>query len=604
MIKMRNPIETSELMKYGKEIIIGMSYIRLFKGSLCLYIVLLFLSLLTEGLGLGMIIPVLQSMQGDKSSNIFTDTARDVFAWAGFSYTFTNIIVLFGVVMLVKYVFMYGQQYAARVLSASVTCELRERAFNNLMNLPLAYFYRQKIGNIVATLYTSSNNSGGLIENAALMIMGIVFCMVYIILNLLISLPLTAIACGVSVTLYLLIIPRFRIGFIQGTEEKQITDRISSFIMDKFAGIKTLKSFNKEDMHKGEFNALARAFRGLQIKIQNNRILADMCLEPLVTVMIIVLLIASVTIFHLSMAAIITFFYIFSRIIPKLKQINGNYLQIMNMLPHFSKIHSLIRYDDKKYLPDGDCKVEQIEKGILFKNVSFRYPGAKSSALKNINLFIEKNKTTALVGVSGGGKTTLVDLLIRHHDPSDGLIYVDNKDLRNVRCNDWHHLIAMVEQDPYLFNDTIYNNIRYGKIGTGMEEVQHAAKLANAYDFIEQLPLKYETVVGERGIKLSGGQKQRIALARALIKDPAILVLDEATSSLDTESEKFIQESIEKFSNSKTIVIIAHRLSTIKQASWIVVVEHGEIIEQGAPEELLAEGNAYAKYYSLQFGAK
>ena len=577
---------------------------RMFKGLACLYFVLLFVALLMEGLSLSMIIPVLQSIQGDKNSNMFTDTARDVFAWAGFSYTFTNIIVLFGLVMLVKYVFMYGQQYVARVLSASVTCELRERAFNNLMNLPLGYFYRQKIGDIVATLYTSSNNAGGLIENASLMIMSIVFCMVYIILNLFISLPLTTIACGISVTLYLLVIPRFRIGFIQGTEEKQITDNISSFIMDKFAGIKTLKAFNNEYIHKGEFNALARAFRNLQIKIQNNRILADMYLEPLVTFMIIVLLIVSVTSFHLSMAAIITFFYVFSRIIPKLKQINGNYLQIMNMLPHFSKIHSLISLDDKKYLPDGDLEVKQLKKGILFNNVSFRYPATKSSALKNIELFIAKNKTTALIGKSGGGKTTLVELLIRHHDPVDGCIYVDNEDLRTLKSNDWHKLIAMVEQDPYLFNDTIYNNIRYGKIGAGMKEVQHAATLANAYDFIEELPLKYETVVGERGIKLSGGQKQRIALARALIKDPAILVLDEATSSLDTESEKFIQESIENLSNSKTIVIIAHRLSTIKQASWIAVVENGEIIEQGTPDQLIAEDNAYSRYYSLQYEKK
>lgn len=591
-------------MKYRKDVAIGWSYIRSFKNLIWLYIVLLFFSLLTEGLGLGMIIPVLQAIQGDKSRNAFTDIVRDIFAWAGYRYTFTNIVVLFGLLMLIRYVFFFGQQYAARKLSASIICELRERAFNNLMNLPLAYFYKQKIGDIVATLYTSSNNAGALIENACLIVMGIVFCFVYISLNLIISVPLTAIAVGISVPLYALIIPRFRVGFIQGTEEKKATDGISSFIMDKFAGIKTLKSFNNEGIHKSEFNVLTRSLKGLQINIQNNRIIVDMCLEPIVTVMIIILLIAGVTIFQLSLAAIITFFYIFSRILPKLQQINANYLQAMNMLPHFSKVHALIRYDDKVYLPTGGLKVAQIEKGISFSNVSFRYPGAKSSALKNINLFIEKNKTTALIGVSGGGKTTLVDLLIRHHDPSDGSIYVDSTDLRKIGGKEWHYHIAMVEQDPYLFNDTVFNNIRYGKIGAGIDEVQHAAKLANAHKFIGQLPLKYETIVGERGLKISGGQKQRIALARALIKDPDILVLDEATSSLDTASEQIIQESIEKFGNSKTIVVIAHRLSTIKQASWIAVIENGEIIEQGSPEELLAEGEAYSKYYSLQFGQK
>jgi len=589
-------------MGYGKDIRIGVSYLRLYKGWLSLNFTLLIVGTFVEGLSISMLIPVIQSIEGTKGGNFFSDYAQRFFEWAGLDYDFGNIIVFFGLLMLFKYGLMYGQVAASRVMSALVICELRELAFRNLMRLPLGFFYKQKIGDLIATLYTSSINAGSVFQNFVQMSIGVLFCIVYIILNILISLPLSIAACFVALPLYFLIFPRFRIGRVQGEEEKRITDQLSSFIMDKFAGIKTLKLFSNEIVHVEEFNALARAFRRLQIKIQNNRILADLSLEPAVTVLIIVLLFVSVTILHLSIAPLVTFFYIFSRMIPKLKQINTNYIQSMNMVPHFSKIQSLINCADKSYLSEGKVSIRRIEEGIRFDNVHFKYPDTDSYALNAINLFIEKGEITAVVGISGGGKTTLVDLLVRHHDPVAGHIYVDDANLKEIRIRDWHLLIGMVDQDPYLFNDTIYRNILYGKPNAKQEDVFEAVRLANAHKFIDELPEKYETIVGERGMNLSGGQKQRIALARALIKDPEILILDEATSSLDSESEMLIQQSIENLSGKKTMVIVAHRLSTIKHAAKIIVIERGQIVEQGTPEQLLEEGKIYKYFHALQFG--
>jgi len=275
-------------------------------------------------------------------------------------------------------------------------------------------------------------------------------------------------------------------------------------------------------------------------------------------------------------------------------------MQILQYLPHFSKVEDLIDREHKTFLPDGSREIKAIRSGIELSHVYFRYPSSKEYVLKDVSLMVEKNKSTALVGVSGGGKTTIADLILRLHDPEKGQIEVDGIDLRELKSSDWHRITSVVHQEPYLFDDTINQNILYGKLDATSEEVVNAAKLANAHDFISKLPDKYDALVGERGTKLSGGEKQRIALARALIKDPEILILDEATSALDSESEKLIKDAIAKISRSKTIIVIAHRISTIVDADKIIVVENGEITEEGTHDELIKKDGVYKRNYNLQ----
>ena len=276
-------------------------------------------------------------------------------------------------------------------------------------------------------------------------------------------------------------------------------------------------------------------------------------------------------------------------------------MQFVGLLPHFTKAGELIRREDKIYLKDGQLECSSITNGIVFEDVWFRYNAQDDYVLKGCSFGIEKGKTTAILGGSGVGKTTLIGLLMRYYDPDKGRIAVDSMDLRDTRRRDWHKLICIVEQDAYLFHDTVYNNILYGKPDALKEEVIKAARLAYADEFIMGLSDKYETVVGERGMRLSGGQKQRIALARALIRDPQILILDEATSALDSESEQLIQKSIQELGGRKTIIVIAHRFSTVSIADKLVVIEAGRVVEEGTHRDLIDKKGIYEKYYHIQY---
>jgi subfamily B ATP-binding cassette protein MsbA len=241
---------------------------------------------------------------------------------------------------------------------------------------------------------------------------------------------------------------------------------------------------------------------------------------------------------------------------------------------------------------------------IEFKDVSFHYPGIWHEVLKDINLTIRRGEIIAIVGRSGVGKTTLVDLLPRFHDPSEGAIFLDGIDISTASLRSLREQIGVVSQDVILFNDTVKNNIAFGRHGAAEDEIISAAKAAYAHDFIKEVPQGYETVIGEKGVRLSTGQRQRLSIARALLKNPPILILDEATSSLDTESEIMVQRALEKLMENRTTIVIAHRLSTIRRATRILVLDKGRIVESGTHEELFRTGGIYRRLYELQFSTQ
>ncbi|HBR21159.1 MAG TPA: hypothetical protein DD713_01100 [Nitrospiraceae bacterium] len=249
----------------------------------------------------------------------------------------------------------------------------------------------------------------------------------------------------------------------------------------------------------------------------------------------------------------------------------------------------------------GETRLEGITKEIAFSNVSFRYDNTKDDALEDISLKVRKGEVIALVGRSGAGKTTFVDLLSRFYNPVQGAIYIDGINISDVTLQSLRHLIGIVSQDIILFNDTVRANIAYGRKGASEQEIVDAAKAAFAHEFILELPQGYDTVIGERGIRLSGGQKQRLSIARAILKNPPILVFDEATSSLDTASEMMVQKALETLMEGRTTFVIAHRLSTVRSADRIIVFDKGRIVESGTHEELLTAGGLYKKLYDLQF---
>lgn len=287
-------------------------------------------------------------------------------------------------------------------------------------------------------------------------------------------------------------------------------------------------------------------------------------------------------------------------VINPLKEFSKAFYNIPQGLASMDRIDMILKADNNITDPASPVALGEMQEGIEFRDVCFSYANSEILVLKNINLTVPKGKTIALVGQSGSGKSTLVDLVPRYHDVSSGAIMIDGKNVKDIKIADLRSQIGNVNQEAILFNDTFFNNITFGVDNATMEEVIAAAKIANAHDFIMESEYGYDTMIGDRGGRLSGGQRQRISIARAILKNPPILILDEATSALDTESERLVQEALERLMKSRTTIAIAHRLSTIKNADEICVLHEGQIVERGTHEELIGKNGYYKRLNDMQ----
>ena len=571
-----------------------------YKDFLFLYLFILILATMFESVGLGLLMPIFQTIQGIETNHILTAYAEWGFGVVGLEFSLLNLIALFSFAMLVKYALVASSMRFARVLSSRIACDMREKIFRNFMNLPLSFFYRKKIGDLVAVQFTSANNCGFVFEHVMLIMNAIFFCVLYLILNLMVSFSLSVLVLGLSSISWFFLFPWFRKAYAEGAKESEGVENISSYLHDVFSGIKTVKVFGNLAHHIENYTMRANGYRRVCVQIMDNRIVASFFYEPLIFLMMVFSLIVSVKFLEIPFFTLTVFLAIFLQVLPKLKLI-GNYWLIVNeFAPHMARVREYAEGKSLECLPEGITSIGSLQKGVRFENVSFTYPEARGDALSGINVSIEKDTTTALVGSSGSGKTTFVDLFLRLHDPTQGVIYVDDVDLKDVSASEWRSRIGVVEQDPYLFNDTVYNNIRYGNLSADEGEVRKAAEIAYAHEYITELPEGYRTIIGNRGFKLSGGQKQRLALARALVRSPRILVLDEATSSLDSGFERLIQEAVRNLSGRMTILIVAHRLSTIRNADKILVLEGGRIVEEGDHPSLMRMEGRYRKFVELQ----
>ena len=553
-----------------------------------------------EGFGLGMLLPLMQVMNGEVDQSLFTRYAKTIFEYIGLDFNFSALLIVFVLFLMAKYLLHMESLRMARRVSARIGHNLRERAFQNLLDLPLSYFYQVKTGDLVATQFTSAQNAAAIFEYGMTFLNGMLFCMLYLSLNFLLSPSLTIVVLVVAGLSYYFIVPRLQMGFIKGDEEKTTMDSLNSYLIDTFSGVKTLKVFDNSKLHTNAYMGRIERYRDLLIEIMDNRVKMYFFNEPMLVLLAMGLLFVAVKIFGLSFSAIVVFFAIFFQILPKLKAVNNNWLAINEFLPHMTKVFDLIDTTNKMYMPVGTFSIDTFENEISLENISFRYPGKNEDALSELSAKIPKGATIALVGGSGGGKTTFVDLLLRLHEPTTGIIKVDGRNLQDIQSESWRSLLGVVDQDPYLFNDTVYNNICYGKPDATKLEIEKAAEVAYATEFIDALPEGYQTLVGNRGINLSGGQKQRLALARALVRNPQILVMDEATSALDSEFENLIQIAIRKLRGRVTIVIVAHRLSTVRDADKIFVIENSRLLEEGTHDDLMRLQGRYRSLVDLQ----
>lgn len=550
---------------------------------------------------MGMIIPVLGVLTGDEQSNVFSETVERVIGVVGIEYTATNLVIILLVALTFKFAMQALHMYTSRRLTATVAHEMRVSGFRGILSASLSYAQRRKSGDAVSSIYTSSKEAGAAIQNIFDILIGSIFCIIYLSLNLTISIELTSVALGLICLIVVFLLPRFRYSLRVGRQQKTQLDKITSFLIDKLGGIKTIKSFGLNRYFDNQFTGISKVYRTIDINTQINRIITNILLEPLISYLAIGLSVYAFVVLDMPLAILGSFFIILYRMVPQLRLVSTAWLEFVNRVPHFTHIEELTDNASLSEPIDGTHQIKGIEEGITFDDVSFTHHASDAPTISHVNFDIPAKGFIALVGESGGGKSTLIDLILRHHRPSHGKIMIDSLDLQDLNIDSWRDIVSVVDQESHLFNDTIANNIRCGQLNASDEAIREAAKLANASGFIEAMPEKYETVVGDRAVRVSGGQRQRIALARALIRKPQLVILDEATSALDSESERLVQEAILSLAQKVTIIAIAHRLSTVKEADNIVMVQRGQIIGQGKHNELMDDCPEYRMYVEQQF---
>ncbi len=482
--------------------------------------------------------------------------------------------------------------------------DLRRQLYEKIMLLPLGFFSDEHKGDIMARMTGDVNE----VEVSIMSSLEMVFKNpIMIIMYLLVMMSLSW-----QLTLFSLLFLPLAAGAIgkigrslkkRSTQGQQQTGELLSQIEETLGGLRVVKAFNAEKKLEYRFALLNEKLRRTFNRINRRQALAHPISEFLGTVIIAMLLCLG-GMFILSNQSSLTgesFIYyltVFYLIINPAKDLSKATYSIQKGLASVERIDKILDAENDIADPDNPVPLPRFTDKIVYKNLWFKYQNAW--VLQDINLTIEKGKTVALVGQSGSGKSTMVDLLPRYYDPQQGSITIDGIDLRQLRVKDLRALMGNVNQEAILFNDTFYNNITFGVEEATMEQVIEAAKIANAHDFIMATEHGYNTTIGDRGGKLSGGQRQRISIARAILKNPPILILDEATSALDTESEKMVQDALEKLMLNRTTLVVAHRLSTIKKADEICVMHEGRIVERGQHDQLVALNGYYKRLVDMQ----
>ena len=514
------------------------------------------------------------------------------------------ICILTFSLFLFKNLFRYLASYVLVFLRNGIVKDIRDKLYHKIITLPLAYFSEKKKGDIIARMTID-------VQEVEVSFLTSLEAIVREPLTVIISLTMMLIL-SVKLTLFVFVLLPVS-GFIISSISKKLkanslkaqkeTGNFLSFIEETLTGLKIIKGFNAEKVIQEKFNTSTTKFRNLMSSVLHRKTLASPMSEFLGSATIIAILYYGGKLVlennsPLKAEEFFGYIVLFYTVLNPIKAITTAYYNIQKGEASAERIMEVLNTENSiKDKPNAALKDGFINK-IEFKNISFKYKD--TFVLKDFSLTINKGETVALVGQSGSGKSTLANLITRFYDVNKGEVLIDNQNIKDVTKKSLRGLMGIVSQDSILFNDTIENNIKLGTQAATEDAILEAAKIANADEFIQNLPEKYKTNIGDSGNTLSGGQKQRLSIARAVLKNPPIMILDEATSALDTESEQLVQTALEKMMQNRTSLVIAHRLSTIQKADTIVVMKKGKIVEQGKHEELLAIKGEYFKLVSMQ----
>lgn len=516
--------------------------------------------------------------------------------------TLRNICLFLIIAFLLKNFFLYLNNRLMVYVETKSSSKLRNHVFSKLLSLGLDYFNRHRVGTLMqrvgGDIYLIQTQVSGSLMN---LIRNAILAVCYLAVLLLVSWKLTLFAFAIS----LLSLATIRIiSKLVREQADVIQDRsgdMNSRLQEVFSGIKLVKASVMEKMEAKAFAALTDAYRRATLKIYSLRGALSPINETLgIAAIACVLWFGGLQVFSGEMTSAELVFFAFGlySIMNPIKIIAETSARVQEGMSAAAQLFEIL--DAEPSIKNGTRRISTIEQGIVFQNVWFRY--GETYVLKDVSFEIRKGEIVALIGQSGSGKSTIVDLLLRFYDVERGAILIDGVNIKEFDAQDLRRLFGVVSQDVVLFNDTVANNIKYGATRhVSHDDIVAAATIANAHGFISDLPEKYETFIGDRGVRLSGGQRQRLSIARAMLKNPPMLIFDEATSALDHESEKLVQDAIDKAMTNRTALVIAHRLSTIKNADKILVLDKGSIKEQGNHLSLMRQDGIYKRLYTMQF---
>jgi subfamily B ATP-binding cassette protein MsbA len=573
-------------------------------------IILGFVSTVFNGVGTILVIPLLVAFinPSNKLLNNAPHVIKKILAIfqifppeTRFFWMFAGVLII----LIFKHITTFISNLLSTYISLVLCKDMRIDSINILLDVDIDFYVKSKIGDIFNRFMSEINRAAASIKSyiGLIQIMATAFMYLFILLS--ISWQLTIIS-----TLLGAFLAGLNQFFVKRSKKfgdiiTQTATKQTNQFLELLTGIRLIKATGNEryELEVMRADIIEREKAGLDA--QTNAAFIAPINEIGGVIIIALIIVAGRYLFKeqlQSLATILlTYLYVLFRALPLVSQINNVRGQLLGNSSAVDIVANFLDRDNKPFMTQGSIPHQALKEGIRFENVQFAYPGHDEFVLKGIDLWIPKGKMIALVGASGAGKSTIADLLPRFYDPTAGSIFVDGQNLKDYDLKTWRKAMGIVSQDTFLFNRSIRYNIAYGLTDVSEGEILDATKRANAYEFIAQLPEGLETEIGDRGVRLSGGQKQRLAIARALLRDPDILILDEATSALDTVSERLVQKAIDELCRERTTLVIAHRLSTIQKAYQIVVLDRGKVAEIGNHEELLAKGGQYARLHALQF---